>query len=353
MAKEYKQDTQLRYAKRLDELLNELPRFCKTYFDGKRKLSKVTATSYAYNLRLFFIFLAKNNSYCRDRIKLESRDGNEHIVKNELLLGNLEYITPDDIDEFASYMEKHGEHGNSKDTVEHYLSALSSMWKFFIKRKQLSYNPVDSIERQKPTKKEIIRLTSDEKDAFLDAVEFGSGLSNKQLQYHKKNKDRDYAIYKVFLSTGVRISELAGMDLSDIDFTDKSIKVVRKGGNQEIVYFSDSCEEALKSYLNVRSDIFHPLDEEQALFLSASGKRLSVRAIQELTKKYVRTSLPGKKEKVTSHKLRSTYATDILLKTGNIKKVSKALGHKNVTTAEKYADYFEDELKEIRNLTDE
>ncbi len=352
MAKDYKQDTQLRYAKRLEGLLNELPSFCKAYFNGKRRLSNVTAASYAYNLRLFFVFLAKSNPVYASKIKIENTGDNEHIVSNMVMLTDMENITPDDIDEFAKFMENYGEHGNSKETVEHYLSAVSSMFRFFVKRKMLSYNPVDGIEREKPTKKEIIRLTRDEKDMFLDAVEFGSGLTNKQLQYHKKNKERDYAIYKVFLSTGVRISELAGMDLSDVDFENKSIKVVRKGGNEELVYFSDSCEEALRSYINVRSDIFHPLDEEQALFLAPSGKRLSVRAIQELTRKYVKTSLPKKKEKVTPHKLRSTFATDVLLGTGDIKKVSNALGHKHITTAEKYADYFEEELKAIRNITD-
>ena len=349
MAKEYKQQTQIECAERVDEVLQQLPGFCKTYFAGKRQISKTTALLYAHDLHEFFVFLARNNSYFKNRISCSASDGYVLISENTITLSDMENITSDDIDEFASYLEKKG---NSKETVEHYLSALSSMWKFFVKRQQLKYNPVDAVERLKQTKKKVVRLSTDEKYEFLSAVESGEGLSKKQLQYHNRNKERDYAIYKLFLSTGIRVSELAGIDIDDIDFKKKSVNIVRKGGDEQQVFFSDSCFDALVSYLNVRSSVFKPLDEERALFVGPFGKRLSVRAIQNLTKKYVATSLPGKNEKITTHKLRSTYATEVLEKTGNIKLVSELLGHKQVTTAEKYAEYLNGEHESIRNITE-
>lgn len=342
MAKEFKTETQKEYADRLEQILKELPDFCRTFFSGKRSLSKITAVSYAGNLRSFFLYLANNNTYFADKIIV--RDN--HITTNHLILPELDKITSDDIDEFAMNLEKNG---CSKETVEHYISALSSMWNFFVRRHQLTYNPVDAVERQKTKKEHIIRLSDNEREMFLKSVNYGSGLTAKEQIFHKRNKERDYAIYKLFLGTGMRVSELAGIDLTDINFDDKSINIVRKGGNEQKVYFSDTCENALRDYMLIRSR-FKPLENEKALFLSPQGKRLSIRSIQKLTTKYIHAAIPDENEHITTHKLRSTYATDLLEKTGDIKMVSEVLGHAHVTTTEKYAEYIDADHKKIRNI---
>lgn len=351
MAKDFKDKTQDDYARRLENVMRELPVFCKTFFSGKRALSKTTEALYAYDLRTFFLYLAENNSYFKEKIKLSYEDGEVRILENNLLLDDLKVLSSDDIDEFAHDLEKIKK--NSKYTIEHYLSSISSLYKFFVKRRQLDANPVDYVEREKVVQKEVVRLSLDDKNDFLSAIESGEGLTKKQLQFHKRNKERDYCIYKMFLSTGMRVSELAGIDLDDIDLNKKSIKIIRKGGKTQRIFFSNSCYDALVEYLNVRNSVFKPLDSERALFVGPSGARLSVRAIQNLTRKYVETALPGKNENITTHKLRSTYASEVLQKTHDIKRVSKALGHANVTTTERYADYLDDELEEIRNITDD
>ena len=351
MAGEFKKETQMMYSERLDDLLEQLPSFCSTFFAQKRKLSAVTAATYGYDLRQFFLYLALNNSYYGNRIKVYEVDGNQRLDSSSLLLSDLENITADDIGEFTAFLEK--KKGLQKLTIEHYLSAISSLWEFFIKRRDLPpYNPVDAIDRVKRDKEHIVRLTREEKDIFLNTIEFGEGLTKKQLQYHVKNKARDYAIYKLFLSTGMRVSELVGIDISDIDFEDCSINVVRKGGKEQKLFFSDGAADAINSYLVVRNSTYKPVDGEDALFLGPQGKRLSIRSVQKLTTKYVNAALAKKNDKITTHKLRSTFATLMLEETHDIKRVAGLLGHENVVTTEHYAAYLNEDNKNLRNLVD-
>lgn len=338
----YKEETQLKYKKIVDRLCQDLPPFCKTFFIGKSRLSEVTAGSYAYNFSIFFNYLHDNNSYFREK------------PVTKITLSDLELLTTDDIEEFLHWLRYHTDESgrvykNSSHTIEHYCSALSSLWDFNIKRKHLVYNPVSAVERAKKNLKKPIYLEDDEKDRFMAAVSYGTGLTKHQQAFHEKNMLRDTAIFTLFLDTGMRISELVGINVKDLNFEKHYATIIRKGGGQRDIYFSDHTQEVLTDYLAVREQ-YHPEDGENALFLNKSGKRLSERSIQLMVKKYINVSNPERTDVMTPHKLRATFATNILKKTGDIELASELLDHRNLQTTKIYAQYDAKKRESVRNL---
>lgn len=338
----YKDETQEKYQIKLNELLNQMPGFCRTYFIGREsRLSKSTSYIYAHRLHQFLLYLHSNNSY------FSKKD------ITDISLNDMALLRSEDIEEFLHWLRYHEIDGkvyrNSQSTLENYISAISEMYSYYIKRNHLSYNPVDAIDREKKKKKKIVRLENDEKESFLNSVEYGTGLSIHQQRFHKQNKTRDMAILSLFLDTGMRVSELVGINISDINFEKHAISIIRKGGNQQYVYFSDHVEMILLNYLDDRH-LYYPTDDEEGLFISRNGTRISERSIQRLVKKYVASALPDKTDKITPHKLRSTFATDMLRATGDIKLVSEQLGHTNMNTTTIYAEHDEDRRSAARNL---
>ena len=173
-------------------------------------------------------------------------------------------------------------------------------------------------------------------------------LTNKQLQFHSKTKNRDLALLTLMLSTGIRISECVGLDLADVDYDKMCIKIVRKGGKEAIVYFSDEAAEPLAVYMEERKKISPEKGHENALFLSSQRKRIGVRTVENMVKKYSSCSVPLKH--ITPHKLRSTYGTSLYQETGDIYLVADVLGHTDVnTTRRHYADIDENRRRTARN----
>ena len=128
-----------------------------------------------------------------------------------------------------------------------------------------------------------------------------------------------------------------------MDFDNLGIKIRRKGGYEDIVYFGEEVEEALQSYLEERSHVVPVSGHENALFLSIQNRRITVRAVENLVKKY--TSLVTSLKKITPHKLRSTYGTTLYQETGDIYLVADVLGHKDVNTTRKHYAAMKDENK--------
>ena len=195
--------------------------------------------------------------------------------------------------------------------------------------------------------KEIIRLDSnskiDEVSDMLYTVENGCGLTKKQLAFHNQTKFRDSAIITLFLGTGIRISELVGLNIDDFDFNSSSFVVTRKGGNRAVLYYNQQVADAVKDYLSIREK--SKVSDEKALFLSLQNKRISTRQVQELVKKYAKIVSPLKK--ITPHKLRSTFGTSLYRETGDIYMVADFLGHKDVNTTKKhYAAIKEDSRRQ-------
>jgi len=188
---------------------------------------------------------------------------------------------------------------------------------------------------------EIIRLEANETAELLDTAESGEGLSKRQKSYHNVTKVRDLAILSLFLGTGIRISELVGINLEDINFENNSFVVTRKGGSRTILYFSQETARDLHEWYKERYNLKDIDENENALFVSLQNKRINVRTVQLLVKKYSKVVTPLKK--ITPHKLRSTFGTSLYRETGDIYMVADVLGHKDVNTTKKhYAAISED-----------
>lgn len=245
------------------------------------------------------------------------------------------------------YEENRKEYTNDRASLKRKLSALRQFFDYLFQNNLTSNNEIRKVAIPKVHKKQIIRMENKEAAAFLESVENGTGLSGKSLEYHKKQAVRDTAICSLMLSTGIRVSECAELNINDVDLREYAVHITRKGGDESIVYFSDEAADKLQDWLVQRQMMKIP-KEEKALFLSSRNKRMGVRAMEYMVKKYAKIAVPMKH--ITPHKLRATYATELYQTTGDIYMVADALGHKDVkTTKEHYADLTENRKKQHRN----
>ena len=223
------------------------------------------------------------------------------------------------------------------------MSSLKSFYNYFFRNERIKTNPAALVKLPKLHEKEIIRLEIDEVARLLDLVEDGQELTKRQKAYHEKTKIRDLALMTLLLGTGIRVSECIGLNLNDVDFNVDGIRIHRKGGKEVIIYFGDEVEQALRAYLEERKKMIPAPGNEEALFLSMQKKRMNVRSVENLVKKYSRIVTPLKK--ITPHKLRSTYGTNLYRETGDIYLVADVLGHADVNTTKKHYAALEDERR--------
>ena len=161
---------------------------------------------------------------------------------------------------------------------------------------------------------------------------------------HKQTQIRDMAILTLLLGTGIRVSECVGLNLDDVDFDNNAIRVIRKGGNEALVYFGDEVEKALLDYIQgPRKEVQTKSGHENALFISMNNTRITPRSVERLVKKYARLVTTVKK--ITPHKLRSTFGTALYQETGDIYLVADTLGHKDVNTTKKHYAALDEERK--------
>lgn len=322
---------------KIDRLLEELPYFCEDFLRGvETRTSTLTRLNYCYDLRIFFNFLAQKKYRGK-----EIRD---------ISLEDLNAVTEIDLEIYLSYLSnyKFGEKRLSCDerAKARKLSSVRSMFKYFFNKGLIEVNHSAKVATPKLHEKEIIRLEKDEVSTLLDTAEFGSGLSSHASGYHDKTKIRDTAILTLFLGTGIRISELVGLNNESVDFSNNSFIVTRKGGNKAILYFSEEVGDALAAYMAQKEEDPKVEPDETALFLSLQYRRISIRAVENLVKKYAKIVTPLKK--ITPHKLRSTYGTALYRETGDIYIVADVLGHKDVNTTRKhYAAISEDNRRKV------
>ena len=196
-------------------------------------------------------------------------------------------------------------------------------------------NPTLLVDMPKLHERNIIRLDADEVASLLDYIEkCGDSLTGQKKVYYENTNERDLAFITLLLGTGIRVSELVGLDIQDVDFKNGGIKVTRKGGNEMVVYFGEEVEKALLNYIEMRKNITPVAGHEHALFYSTQRKRIGIQAVENLVKKYASQITTTKK--ITPHKLRSTYGTALYRETGDIYLVADVLGHKDVNTTRKH-----------------
>lgn len=319
---------------KLRELLKELPPFCESYFRGIEPATLPrTRLGYAYDLKTFFEYIhAENTTFKR-----------KSITKYDLDV--LETITSEDIEKYLEYITlyKKGrrERTNSMTAKKRKMAALRSLYRYFYRAGLISQNTPDLVVMPRLKDHEIVKLDPEEVDQLLAQVEEGIKLTQKQVRYYNKTKIRDLAILTLLLGTGMRVSECVGIDIDDIDLNNNGVHIHRKGGYNTVVYFSAEVKAALLEYLAQREEITPCEGHEKALFLSLQNKRICVRAIENLVKKY--TSKVTKFKKITPHKLRSTFGTTLYKNSGDIYLVADVLGHKDVNTTRKFYAAQDDE----------
>lgn len=325
---------------KIAELLEELPPFCEDYFLGiESRTSAQTRLKYAYDLRIFFDFLCKRK-YRHDDVL-------------DLTLKHLEAVDHHDIELFLSYLSHYSFRNRRLSCDERAkarkLSAVRALFKYFFNKGMIEVDNSAKVPTPKLHDKEIIRLDSDEVSDLIHITETGNGLSTHATGYHNKTRIRDTAIITLFLGTGIRISELVGLDNDSFDFEENSFLVTRKGGNQAILFFSDEVKYALQEYIAEKANDPRVPANEPAFFLSMQYKRINVRSVEILVKKYSKLASPLKK--ITPHKLRSTYGTRLYNETGDIYIVADVLGHRDVNTTKKhYAAITEDNRRKVANI---
>jgi len=325
--KAYHEKVDLNNELKLREIMKTLPAFCRDYFIGIQPTTATrTRLGYAYDLTIFFDFIHQNNPVYS---KIAVRDFPITLL-DELKVG--------DIEEYLSYLriyEKDGNaYSNKEKGIKRKLSSLRSMYNFMYRTERINTNPAEMVKTPKLHEKAITRLDIDEVAILLDQVESGEKLTKRQLAFHEQTKTRDLAIMTLLLGTGIRVSECVGLDIDDVDAKNNAIKIHRKGGNEAVVYFSDEVAEALYPYIEQRMTIDAADGHKNALFLSLQKKRINVRSVENLVKKYSRLVTTVKN--ITPHKLRSTYGTNLYHETGDIYLVADVLGHRDVNTTKKH-----------------
>ena len=333
----YHEQKDIENIQKLRSLTRQLPPFCADFFRGiEPRTSTRTRIAYAYDLTVFFAFLMKENPFFRKQ------------TRETIKLEHLEMLTVSDLEEYMEYLKyRFNDHNqgviNNERGMMRKISSLKSFYNYFYRIEAIKNNPAALVRMPKLHEKEIIRLDIDEVASLLDEVESGANLTEKQKEFHNKTKVRDLAILTLMLGTGIRVSECVGLDINDVDFKNGGIHIHRKGGKEVTVYFGIEVEDALNDYLDERFATEAMPGSESALFLSLQRKRISVRSVENLVKKYAKIVTPLKK--ITPHKLRSTYGTSLYRETGDIYLVADVLGHSDVNTTKKHYAALEDERR--------
>lgn len=334
----YKEQMDAKRIVQIRAVLRDLPQACGDFL---RSIAISTGTftrlAYAIDLRTFFHFLHD------ERVAFSDKDV---ILYDDQ---DLEKLTRNDITAYTEYLTYYLKNADddsvpNKEYINHDLSikrklcSIRSFYDYLFTNQRISSNVTELVPLPKVHEKPIIRLSKEEMDRILSLAQTGEYMTKSQQKYQKITAKRDFAMLSLFLGTGIRVSECIGINLDDLDMENNAFLVTRKGGNQVVLYFPPEVADALGEYLEERRRIEAVPGHEDALFLSLQRKRITQRAVQNLVKKYAAIAAPLK-QKISPHKLRSTYATNLYQETSDIYLVADVLGHTSVDTTRKhYAD---------------
>ena len=283
--------------------------------------SKKTVGEYLLDLRTFFRFLLARK---RD-IDLNSKEFTQIDVSG-FGLNEIKEIRAEDIYDFLFYTNQ--DRGNQWAARSRKLSAIRSLYKYLVVRRHyLDHNPAADIDTPKPKKTLPKVLSLEESLRLLQAVE-----DDRESPY----RVRDFAILTLFLNCGMRVSELVGINLGDVDAEFRSLRVTGKGNKERVVYLNDACAKALAAYMAERKSAKYASVRDRALFLSRLEKRISVKTVQAMVYKYLeRAGLEAKRYSV--HKLRHTAAT-LMYQSGHVdvRVLKEILGHEQLNTTQIY-----------------
>lgn len=297
--------------------------------------SQKTVQEYLLDLRTFFRYLLAREM----DIDMES-DAFQEIDVSSIGLERLGQIRPEDLYDFLYYTNQTRK--NQWSARSRKLSAIRALYRYLVnKRHYLEYNPTSDIDSPKPQKTLPKVLTFDESIALLKAVE---------QDQESKYRVRDYAILTLFLNCGMRVSELVGINLADIDSQLLSLRVKGKGNKERIVYLNEACRTALAEYLLERQSSVYAAVTDRAVFLSRLNQRMSVKTVQAMVYKYLK--IAGLESKHYSvHKLRHTAAT-LMYQSGNVdvRVLKEILGHEQLNTTQIYTHVSNSDMETAMNF---
>ena len=239
-------------------------------------------------------------------------------------------VTPELIREWiVSLMDK----GYASTSVNRKLSSLRSFYKFLLKKKVVLVDPLRKITGPKNKKPLPSFLKENEMNRLLDDTDFGEGFEGC----------RDHLIIEMFYATGIRLSELIGLDDKDVDFSASLLKVTGKRNKQRLIPFGDELKEGMLEYVNVRNE--QVLESGGAFFVRKNGERLYKNLVYNLVKRNLSKVVTRKKR--SPHVLRHTFATTMLNNEAELGAVKELLGHSSLATTEIYTHTTFEELKKV------
>ena len=318
----------------------ELPRFLRGFFAYlKGNVLPMTRLAYLHDIRFFMRYL------------IDETDLTEATEIKDIKVSELNEVKAVDVNMFIDYCRNYKVetdravtyYTNDSKSLARKKSSVSVMFKYLYRDELVDKNITDGfdpIKVPKPGEKEIKALQDDEVMIMLDAVSTGEGLTKREYDYWEKTKKRDKAILIVFLTYGLRLSELQQLNVSSFNFNRGEFKIYRKRGKESIMPLNNSVTAVIHDYIdNERpSDSELAPEDKDALFVSLQGKRLTQRQIRELVKKYTAIALnTTRKGGYSPHKLRATAATSLIGRGNSIFDVAALLDHEQVTTTQLYA----------------
>jgi len=333
----YYNETEEKNLDKIEERLSKFPKYVHKYINSIRFTTTTkTRLGYLSDFETFFDYVAERKNLPREEISPQVLDTlDKHFF-----------------DDFLGYLEKYERNGivytNGIPSLRRKLAALRNLFKYLYLDNQMVSCEITKVNTPKLRKKNIVKLDDDEKDALFAEIENPTGISDHQRKCLEKQELRDMTLAYLLYSTGIRVSECAGLNLNDVNLEKYTLNIVRKGNKEAIVYLSDTAIEYLSRYIEYRKPILACEGHENALFLSSQRKRLTVRSIERIIKKYASLAVPQKK--ITPHKMRATFATKANSETGNLLLVSSLLGHENISTTTVYTQQDENLKKNSRNI---
>lgn len=325
-----------------EEIESVLPNFLRSFFIYLRgNVLPMTRLAYLRDIKVFFNYLiSETDLTSATEIKeISIKEINEIKAMDVNLYLNFSRRYKIETDSNITVYENHNK------TLARKKSSLSVMFKQLYRDELVSRNITDGfdpIRVQKISEREIKALEDDEVLSMLDAVSKGIGLTPHERVYWEKTKKRDKTILILFLTYGLRLSELQQLNISSFNFTREEFKIYRKRGKESTMPLNKSVTKVIIDYINNErrtDDVLEP-SHKDALFLSLQGKRMTQRQIRDLVKKYTSIALKTSRSAGYSpHKLRATAATSLIGRGNSIYDVAALLDHEQVTTTQLYAKH--------------
>lgn len=322
---QYNDERKIIVIEKYKEYIEKMPAFVKDFFNFyeiSKNAAPNTILAYAYDLDAFFYYLMQTNPMIQSY--------------GDITLEILDQLTLKDIQDYMSFLVLYKKEGkvlkNSEEGRARKLACLRSFYRYYVNAKDLHNNPAAAMPVPTINEKAVISLDPEEIQDIMAHVDTASMLSNRQQEYAKKTHYRDIALTTLLVGTGIRVSECVGINLSDIDWTRKSIVVLRKGQKEQLVFFNETVAQALEDYILFERE---PIDtNDDALFISLKGTRITVRSVERIVKKFSQPVISNRK--ITPHKMRSSFGTNLYEETQDPLLVKDALGHSNLSVVQKY-----------------